>query len=161
MTDGQVRNGYWFTAADLPTLQVAAYYPERTSRESGVIRDYLQQHGAEFDRFGFSVRVGQARTPDPTHLIGVQASTIYSSRKRIDLVGVKDQTHTLVEAKQRIEPSALGQILTYRKLYLEDNPGVTNTVMVVIGRYTDTDTQSSLNAHGVHVLIYTETPSHG
>lgn len=156
-----IPNGYWFTAADLPTLQVQAYYPERTSRESGVIRDYLLAHGTEFDRFGFSVRVGQALKPDPTHLIGVQKSTIYSSRKRIDLVGIKGTTHTLIEAKQRIEPSALGQILTYRKLYLADNSGVRDTPLIVIGRYTDTDTQSSLNAHGVHVYIYTETPSPG
>jgi hypothetical protein len=152
----QIPNGYWFTAADLPTLQVASYYPERTTRESGVIRDYLLAHGGEFDRFGFSVRVGQALQPDPTHLIGVQKSTIYSSRKRIDLVGIRLPLHTLVEAKARIEPSALGQILTYDRLYRQDNPSVTATHLVVIGRYTDTDTQRALNAHGVDVFIYTE-----
>ena len=154
-----IPNGYWFTAADLPTLQVAQFYPERTVRESGVIRDYLVAHGAEFDRFGFSVRVGQALTPDPTHLIGVQKSTIYSSRKRIDLVGIKGEQYTLVEAKQRIEPGAIGQILTYRKLYLEDNPNVHTARMVLIGRYTDRDTMSSANAHGVDVYIYTEAPA--
>lgn len=152
----QIPNGYWFTSADLPALQVQTFYPERTVRESGVIRDYLAAHGAEFDRIGFSVRVGQALTPDPTHLIGVQKSTIYSSRKRIDVVGVAGTRHTLIEAKQRIEPSALGQILTYEKLYREDNPDVADTRKVVIGRYTDTDTQKALNAHGVDVYIYTE-----
>lgn len=152
-------NGYWFTAVDLPKLQVEIYYPERTARESGVIRDYLLAHGGEFDRFGFSVRVGQALQPDPTHLIGVQKSTIYSSRKRIDLVGVKGDAVTLVEAKQRIEPGALGQMLTYRKLFLEDNPDVHDARMVLIGRYSDTDTVNAATAHGVDVLIYTPTPS--
>ena len=147
-------NGYWFTALDLPALQVQSYYPERTTNESHVIRDYLNAHGAEFDQIGFSVRVGQSLQPDPTHLIGVQKSTIYSSRKRIDVVGVKGDYVTLVEAKARVEPSALGQILTYRLLWLQDNPGARDPKLVIIGRYTDQDTQKSLNAHGVDVYIY-------
>lgn len=161
LTVADVPNGYWFTAADLPTLQTAAYYNEKTANESDVIRDYLLQHGAEYDKFGINVRVGLARTPDPTHLLGVQKSTIYSSRKRIDLVGIKGTVHTLIEAKQKIEPSALGQLLTYRRLYLADNPGVTEAPLIAIGRYTDTDTQESLNAHGVKVILYTEAPSNG
>jgi hypothetical protein len=147
-------NGYWFEAADLPQLVVAKYYPERTSNESTVIRDYLNAHGAEFEHIGFSVRVGQSLTPDPTHMIGIQKSTIYSSRKRIDIVGIVGDRHTLIEAKSRVEPSALGQILTYRKLYLEDTPGVRDVRLVVIGRYSDHDTVSSLQAHGVDVYIY-------
>lgn len=147
-------NGYWFTAADLPKLQVQKYYPERTSKESDVIRDYLNAHGADFEQIGFSVRVGQALKPDPTHLIGVQKSTIYSSRKRIDIVGVFSEQVTLVEAKARIEPSALGQILTYRQLWMQDNPGFGEPRLVLIGRYSDTDTVNALTSHGVNVYIY-------
>jgi hypothetical protein len=147
-------NGYWFTAADLPALQVASYYPERTTNESHVIRDFLNAHGADFEQIGFSVRVGQALKPDPTHLIGVQKSTIYSSRKRIDVVGVTNGVVTLVEAKTRIEPSALGQILTYRELWMHDNPGADQPHLAVIGRYSDQDTVNALQAHGVDVYIY-------
>jgi hypothetical protein len=150
-----VRNGYWFDAIDLPRLVVASYYPERTDQESAVIRDYLEAHGTEFDRLGFSVRVGQALAPDPTHLIGVQRSTIYSTRKRIDFVGIKGQLHTLVEAKQRVQPSAIGQILTYRKLYLEEHTDVHDAKLIIIGRYSDSDTVNSATAHGIDVLIYT------
>lgn len=150
-----VREGYWFDAADLPRLVIASYYPERTDAESAVIRDYLNAHGTEFAKLGFSIRVGQALKPDPTHLIGVQRSTIYSTRKRIDFVGINGELHTLVEAKQRIQPAAIGQILTYRKLYLEDHPDVHNVRMILIGRYSDDDTVNSATAHGIHVLIYT------
>lgn len=150
-----VRNGYWFDAIDLPRLVVASYYPERTDGESAVIRDYLEAHGSEFDKLGFSVRVGQSLKPDPTHLIGVQRSTIYSTRKRIDFVGIQGQLHTLVEAKQRVQPSAIGQILTYRKLYLEEHPEIHNARLIIIGRYSDDDTVNSATAHGIDVLIYT------
>lgn len=155
-----VTNGYDFTRADLPTLQVQKYYPERTARESAVIRDWLNARGEEYDRLSFSVRVGQGIKPDPTHLIGVQGSTIWSTRKRIDVVAWQGTAPTLIEAKERIEPSALGQLLTYRKLWLEDNPNAPEPRLVVIGRYTDLDTITSLHAHGIDVFIY-ERPAPG
>jgi hypothetical protein len=147
-------NGYWFTAADLPALKVASYYPERTTNESHVIRDFLNARGADLEHIGFSVRVGQALKPDPTHMVGVQKSTIYSSRKRIDVIGVAGDDVTLIEAKARVEPSALGQILTYRKLWMEDTQAARAPRLIIIGRYSDHDTINSLTAHGVDVLIY-------
>jgi len=150
----QTDNGYWFTRADLPTLKIAAFYPERTTRESLVLRDFLIAHGDDYDRFGFSIRIGQSANPDPSHLIGVQKSTIWSNRKRIDLVCLAGSAVTLVEAKVRVEPSALGQILTYRQLWMQDNPDAQEPRLVVIGRYSDTDTIDALGAHGVDVFIY-------
>lgn len=148
------QNGYWFTRDDLPRLQIQAFYPERTARESGVIRDFLTAHGGDYDRFGFSVRVGSTANPDPSHLIGVQRSTLWSNRKRIDLICYAGTAPTLVEAKMRIEPAAIGQLLTYRLLWLEDNPDEHDPRLVLIGRYTDQDTIRSAQAHGIDVLIY-------
>lgn len=148
------KNGYWFTRADLPQLQIQTFYPERTGNESAVLRDFLTAHGDEYDRFGFSIRIGQSANPDPSHLIGVQRSTIWSNRKRIDLVCLSGANVTLVEAKMRIEPGALGQILTYRKLWLEDHPESADPRLIVIGRYSDQDTIRSLTAHNVTVYIY-------
>lgn len=150
-------NGYEFTAGELPGLQVAKFYPERTSRESQVLRAFLNAHGPEYDRFVFSVRVGAGIHPDPDHLIGVQRSTVWSTRKRIDLVCWSGQQPTLVEAKQRVEPSALGQILGYRHLWMEDNPDVPEPRLIVIGATTDQDTLRVLGAHGIDVFIYTPT----
>lgn len=147
-------NGYWFTRDDLPTLQIANYYPERTARESGVLRDFLNAHGDEFERFGFSVRVGASANPDSAHLIGVQKSTLWSNRKRIDLVCQAGTSTTLVEAKMRLEPSAIGQLLTYRLLWMEDNPDAGDPALILIGRYTDGDTVRSAQAHGINVYIY-------
>jgi hypothetical protein len=66
-------SGYSFQRDEFPELLLRSFYPERTDKESAVIRDYLLAHLAEFDRVDFSVRVGQGQTPDPTHLPGVQA----------------------------------------------------------------------------------------
>ena len=148
-------NGYDAAGgANLTTLLLRRFYPERTDRESGVIRDWLLAHGAEYDRFTFSVRVGEGLSADPTHLPAVQRATVFSSRKRIDVLAWQGDQVTIIEVKERVTPSSLGQILTYRHLWSEEHPELPEPALTIIGRYSDDDTLRSLSAHGVTVLLY-------
>lgn len=151
--------GYDFTSDDLTTLLLRRFYPERTDRESTVIRDWLLAHGADYDRFSFSVRVGQGQTPDPSHLDSVQQSTVFSTRKRIDILAWQGSLPTIVEVKERVTPASLGQILTYRHLFLEEHPDAPDPRLVIIGRYSDPDTLQSLSAHGIDVFLYETAPA--
>lgn len=154
-----IENGYSYGSSDLALLLIRRSYPERTDRESVVIRAFLEAHGAEYDRYEFSVRVGTGQAPDPSHLPGVQENTVFSSRKRIDMILWRGQQATIVEAKERITPAVLGQLLTYRHLLLEDRPGIREPILTTIGRYSDDDTIRVLQAGGVNV--YTYTPDEG
>lgn len=154
-----IPNGYEFGSDDLALLLIRRSYPERTDRESVVIRAFLDAHGREYDRYEFSVRVGTGLAPDPNHLPGVQENTVFSSRKRIDIIVWQGDQPTIVEAKERITPAVLGQLLTYRHLLLEDRPGIKEPVLTTIGRYSDDDTIRVLQAGGVNV--YTYTPDDG
>lgn len=145
---------YRVSGADLATLILRKFYPERTDRESTVIRDFLAEHLHEFDSVSFSVRVGQGQSPDPTHLPGVQRATVFSSQKRIDILGRQGSSTTIIEVKERVTPAALGQILTYRHLFLEDNPDAKEPRLVVVGRYADDDTIRVLQSHDVTVYLY-------
>src|SRR5262245_8151124 len=98
------------------------FYPERTDGESAVIRDFLLEHLEEFDSVDFSVRIGEGITPDPSHLPGVQRQTAFNSKKRIDVLAWRGPQPVIVEVKQRVTPASLGQILTYRNLWLEEHP---------------------------------------
>lgn len=146
--------GYDFSKDDLATLILKRFYPERTDRESTVIRDWLLAHGAEYDRFSFSVHIGQGQTPDPSHEPGVQKSTVYSSQKRIDVLAWQGPNPTIVEVKERITPASLGQILTYRMLFLQEMPDAPDPRLVIIGRYSDDETLRALSAHGIDVYLY-------
>lgn len=145
---------YNFSKDDLAVLLLRRFYPERTDRESTVIRDFLFAHGAEFDRFSFSVRVGQGVTPDPATLPAVQRNTRFSTRKRIDILAWRGTRPVIIEVKEHITPASLGQILTYRHLWLEEHPDAPEPELVVIGRETDDDTVHALNAAGITVFVY-------
>lgn len=145
---------YDFTSDDLTTLLLRRFYPERTDRESTIIRDWLRARGSQYDRFSFSVRVGTAIAPDPSHLPGVQENTVRSSRKRIDILAWQGDQPSIIEVKERITHYALGQVQTYRTLWMEEHPDAREPILVVIGRYPDEDAVRVLQAHGVTVLVY-------
>lgn len=150
-------NGYDFDANDLALLILRRYYPERTDGESAVIRDFLLEHGQEFDRFNFSRRIGAGLAPDPTHLPGVQRNTVFSTQKRIDLLAWRGSQPVIVEIKQRVSPACLGQCLTYRHLFQLEFPDAPEPEILVAGRESDPDTIGALNAHGITVYLYPQS----
>lgn len=151
--------GYVYDQNDFATLLLQKSFNEKTEKQSAVLRDYLLEHIHEYDRLEFNVRVGRGLTPDPSHPASTQAQTTYNTQKRIDLLAWRGRQAVIIEAKTRVDPSCLGQILTYRQLWLEDNPDVTEPELVVIGRTSDDDTLRALGAHGVTVYLYEPAPA--
>lgn len=147
-------NGYTFGREKFAELLLRKYFPERTDRESGVLLAYLVAHADEFDEVTFSVRIGKGLEPNPEHLPGVQANTRFSTRKRIDMLARRGELYTIVECKERVTPASLGQITTYKHLFLEEHPDAIDPALVVIGRYSDEDTIRALQANGVTVYLY-------
>lgn len=150
-------NGYTFGSNDFASLLLRRSFPEETDKQTIALKNYLQKHLSEFDSVTFSVRVGKGLTPDPSHLPAVQANTTRFTQKRIDMVAYRGQQPVIVEAKHRVDPSTLGQVLTYRKLWLEDHPDAPEPELVVVGSQSDDDTIGALTAHGVTVIIYDPT----
>jgi len=147
-------DGYLFTRDDFVQMLARKWFPERTDRESGVIRDYLAAHHQEFDRLIFGKRLGAGVEPDPTHLEGVQRNTSRFTKKRVDILAWTGSQPTIIEVKAEITPASLGQILTYRQLFLEENPDAIEPRLVIVGRYSDDDTLRVLNGHGIDVFVY-------
>jgi hypothetical protein len=152
---------YTFAPTDFATLLIRKSYPERTDGESAVIHAYLEKHLSEFDRIVFGKRVGQGATPDPTTSPAAQRATAFSTRKRIDILAWRGSQPVIIEVKQRVTPAALGQILTYRHHFLEENPDAAEPDLVVVGRESDADTLAALGAHNVTVYLYADAVAPG
>ena len=151
--------GYDFDHAAFAELLLRKFYPERTDKESALIRDYLLEHLGEFDRVSFSVRVGQGAELAPDLHPSVARATTFSTQKRIDLVGWVGRRPVLVEAKQRVGHAVMGQLLTDRHLWLEERPDDPEPRLVAIGRESDDDSLRVLSANGIDVYLYEAPPT--
>lgn len=149
-------DSYDFDRAQFPELLIRKFFPEKTDRESGLLKEFLARHLHEYDRVSFSVRIGEGIAPDPNHLQGVQRSTAFSSRRRIDMVLWKGPEVTICEAKDRLKHDVLGQLLSGRQLWLEERPDDPIPRLVAIGRTSDPEIERVLSAHGVEVYVYDE-----
>jgi len=147
--DGQVYDRH-----DFGLLLIRKSYNERTEGESHVVRAYLLAHIREYDRLVFGKRLGHGIDPDPTHLPAVQENTVFSTKLRVDILGWRGSQPVLIEVKQRITPATLGQILTYRHHFIEENPDAPEPELVVAGREGSADAITALQAHSVTVYLY-------
>lgn len=153
--------GYDYAREELATLFRVGFLPEIPKPEAAVIFDFLRAHGDDYDRFSFSVRLGTSIPPDPTHLPGVQKSTVVSSKKRLDFIAWQGSQATIGEAKLRVNTDALGKALMYRQLFLEENPDAPEPRLVVLGRMADEDVLRVHSAQGIDVYLYEEAAAPG
>lgn len=146
--------GYDFTREQLPALLDLGVLPEQPKPESAVLIEFLRAHLNDYDRFSVSVRLGPGQTPNPEHEPGVQYSSEFSSKKRLDLLAYSGTTPTIVEAKIRISADLLGKLFLYRHLYLEEFPDSVEPRLVGVGRFVDPVVERAIVAHGVTLYVY-------
>lgn len=149
-------SGYTWQADEFTQLLLQKFYPERTDKESAIIRDYLRVHLGEFERVQFSVHIGKGLAPNPDHLPGVQQNTVRGTQKRIDVVGWSGNIPVLIEAKTHVSHEVLGQLLTDQHLWLEDYPDGPTPKLVAIGRHANDDALRALSANGIDVFLYAD-----
>lgn len=152
---------YDFYPDSFAELFIRRHFPEKTDRESGLLKEFLARHLLGYDRVSFSVRIGDGIPPNPTHLPGVQHSTTFSSKRRIDMVLWKGQQVTICEAKDRLRHDVLGQLLSGRQLWLEERPNDPEPHLVAIGRTSDPEIERILTSHGIEVFVYEDANTPG
>jgi hypothetical protein len=152
-------NGYDYSRETLLELFLRMQFPERTPKESALIRDFLQLHITEYEPYSFTVRVGQGSAPNPDHLPGVQRQTVLNSQMRIDVLAWQGPQPFIFEVKERANHHAIGQLLTYRQLWMEDNPDARAPQLAVIARTIEPDMERVYADNGI--TVYLVTPADG
>jgi hypothetical protein len=147
-------NGYDYSRDQLLDVFVRMRFPERSDRESTLYRDFLQAHIHEYENYSFQVRVGQGVTPNPDHLPGVQRQTVRNSKMKIDMLAWQGPQPFIFEVKERAIHAAIGQLITYRHLWMEENPDAREPRLAVIARTIEPDMEPVFAANGIDVYLY-------
>ena len=128
----------------------------RMSREDTILwNQFIHDHGPEYESFDYDLPVGEGETPQedlPDFLIKDWQDL---TKKRIDAVGYKNNTATIFEVKPRAGTSALGQLLTYKKLFSQTFPSVKPVNLTVICSLILNDEKNVYNSQGITIYQYT------
>jgi hypothetical protein len=129
-------------------------YPGRFEPEHAVIGDWLAARGAFYDRIEFNVHLGAGVAPPADLIEPWRSEAVRSTQKRADIVAWLADGVVIIEAKGRATSDALGQLFTYRTLWLEANPTIPVLALEVICRRVNADDLAAFTANGVTVRLY-------
>lgn len=139
---------------NLDQLLELSRYPGRFEPEHAVVADWLQARGSFYDRIEFNVHLGSGIVPPATLVEPWLSNAIRSTQKRADVIAWLPEGVVIIEAKGRATSDALGQLMTYKALWLDGHPTTPVIGLEVICRRINADDQAAFTANGVTIRVY-------
>lgn len=128
-------------------------YPHMLPIEAELWGKFIDANPDYFDSVDYDFRVGDGMEVDHIEPPNIKRMAIMITQKRIDVVGWNDGKPTIVEVKERVGLSTLGQISGYVSLFRRDfsSLGIPEELVVcsMIGR----DEKYLFDERGIKVEI--------
>jgi hypothetical protein len=118
-------------------------------REVIIFQQWQNEHGNDYDRFDYNVRVGNGTDPGPKYSQADRDMYILNTQKRIDAVGWKGAQPTIIEVKDRATASSMSQILTYKALWPVTFPDTPAPLLLLVTNRFSADMQLVLDSAGI------------
>ena len=138
---------------------VRARYPHMRASESEVWRAFLQQTELELTAVTYDLHLGIGIPPIPGESPGITRLKEAVTRKRVDAVAETAEDIWIMEIKERIGLSTLGQLLTYFDLYTQEYPQEKAVMLGAIGWRIEPDIQETFEMHAVNIFLVRGSPS--
>lgn len=141
---------------NIDALLAAAAFKGMVATEVAIMKLWLARNAPYFDRIDFEVRLGEGGTPAATMTPEQAADYKHLTMKRADAIAYLGDHAVIIEIKTRLGIRDLGQLATYRLLWMQQNPTLPDPRMLALGRRADPDVVNTLTNHGVDVELYPE-----
>lgn len=103
--------------------------------------------------FEFDVHLGRGLPIDPTWPAWLISMATTLTQKRVDLVAHTNAATWILEIKPRAGPGAVGQLLTYRQLYLEQLKPTHPLHLGIIADRNSYDMLPVYDAHAIRLFL--------
>lgn len=127
-------------------------YPHMIKAEANVWNRFLLEFPDYFDGCDYDWRVGDGMLVKPEWEENIKRMATMITQKRIDVVGWKGDSPTIVEVKNRAELSTLGQILGYFDLFVKDFPNFPEPEMLVLCHMIGEDDRFVMKKHKIRII---------
>ncbi|MBA7531164.1 hypothetical protein ES705_23375 [subsurface metagenome] len=128
-------------------------YPHLLGEDVPIWQKFIQRFPGFFDSVDYDVKIGSGVNSDIIN--DKKYRTYYQdlTKKRIDVIGWKNDLTFIVEIKKRVSFGTLGQILGYRYFYLKEHPELHNLNVMVICSSIDQDEASLFDNFFIRFIV--------
>jgi len=121
--------------------------------ETELWETWLRLFKDKFDRFEYDVRVGKGAKPHRKLPPEIEKDLKMLTQKRIDVVAWKGDQATIIEVKPFAGLSAVGALLGYKTLWMDENPGKRTPKLALVTNQINRDMQRVCEKEGIEVYI--------
>jgi len=128
-------------------------YPHLLGEDIPIWTNFIIQNPDYFDTVDYDIKVGTGVNADVIEDKKYRSYYADLTKKRIDVLGFKNDFITIVEIKKRVSLGTLGQILGYKYLYLTEHPELKIVNILIICSQIDKDDISVLNHYSIPFIV--------
>ena len=130
-----------------------AKYPHMKPADVEIWERFVDARRDVFDRVDYDFHVGDGADFLPTNNDTPDGRENRLYQRKIDVVGYKGNAVTLIEVKPIADMATLGQILTYRDLFVQlQDANQDPTMMVVTGKIVN-EMKPIYTKHNIEVIV--------
>lgn len=122
--------------------------------ETAVAKAYLIKHVDDYDRVEIERHLGPGLALGPEYPEYMRRAAKLSYQLRADMVCWRGNVPTIVEAKDRLDGRAIGQLLTYAGLIVQDNPTILQVYKVAAGVSMVLGVEFAFDRYGITVELF-------
>lgn len=142
------------TVQDIEVMTARGRVPGMEKPESEVAIAWTLAHLDEYPTIEYNFRLGPGVDPGPSYPKESRELNILLTQKRADILARRPGQAAIVEVKLRVDLGAMGQLIGYRALYLEQFGRGENVQLIAAGRFVDDQVRSLLLEQGIMVEIF-------
>lgn len=131
--------------------QVQPRYPHMLPLDAAVWTRYLQEMDHHINLVWYDYHVGAQVTVPPDAPAWMHPLAAEISRKRIDVLALRGDTYTIIEVKPWGSMQALGQVMTYRELFIAEHPEIQQLDAAIVCLTADRDVLNVADQNGIEI----------
>lgn len=128
-------------------------YPHLMVSDIRIWERFLDLVDHKFESFEYDVHVGEGVKIEDSWEPEVKRMALALSEKRIDVVGWRNGVPTIIEVKPAASMSAIGQVLSYRRLFVRRFKEPTIPLLMIVTDREVPDTKFLCGVFGIKLVV--------
>ena len=132
---------------------IRARYPHIRASEAAIWSRFLGTTELGFERVTYDLHLGEGVLVTEGEPEWLRRLKLATSRRRVDAVAETAEDIWIFEVKERVGLSALGQLLAYFDLYVEEYRPYKAVFLAAIGPRMEPDIRATFELHAVNIFL--------